>query len=443
MGAVVTGGCGFIGSHLVDALAGRGECVAVIDNLSTGSEANIAGPLRDGSAIFRKADLLQEGWEDLFTGADRVYHLAADPDVRMSGIHPENVVRNNILATARVLEAMRRHDVPGIVFTSTSTVYGDASVIPTPEDYAPLEPISVYAASKLACEALISAYCHSYGMKGWVFRFANIIGERSNHGVIWDFVHKLKENPRVLEILGDGKQTKSYLEVHECVTGHALYRRTGEGNLQCPEHRVRGLDRCDRDRRYRCCSALDLPKVDYRFTGGERGWVGDVPRMLLSIDRLRALGWKPVMGSRESVDSRRRGNGEGSAVKVLVVLGDGMADEPIAELGGKTPLEYARTPNFDRIAREGACGMVRTIPPGFEAGSDIANLSHPGIRSPGILHRARAHRGREHGGSPGRAGYRLPVQPGHRDRRGNGGLLGRPYPEQRGGAADPRRGCRR
>ncbi|MDD1659323.1 MAG: NAD-dependent epimerase/dehydratase family protein, partial [Methanomicrobiales archaeon] len=217
MGAVVTGGCGFIGSHLVDALAGRGERVAVIDNLSTGSEANIAGPLRNGGVVLRKADLLHEGWDDLFAGADRVYHLAADPDVRMSGIHPENVVRNNILATGRVLEAMRRFDVQGIVFTSTSTVYGEASVIPTPEDYAPLEPISVYAASKLACEALISAYCHSYGMQGWVFRFANIIGERSNHGVIWDFIHKLRENPRALEILGDGRQTKSYLEVHECV----------------------------------------------------------------------------------------------------------------------------------------------------------------------------------------------------------------------------------
>jgi len=300
MGAVVTGGCGFIGSHLVDALAGRGEKVTVIDNLSTGSESNIAGPLGKGGTTLTKADLLHEGWQDLFAGAARVYHLAADPDVRMSGIHPESVVRNNILATARVLEAMRRHDVPGIVFTSTSTVYGEASVIPTPEDYAPLVPISVYAASKLACEALISAYCHSYGMQGWVFRFANIIGERSNHGVIWDFVHKLGENPRVLEILGDGKQTKSYLEVHECVMAmlYAVGQAKGTYNVLNIGSEdwidVTGIADI-------VVKALGLPKVDYRFTGGERGWVGDVPRMLLSIDRLKALGWKPAMGSRESV----------------------------------------------------------------------------------------------------------------------------------------------
>jgi UDP-glucose 4-epimerase len=300
MGAVVTGGCGFIGSHLVDALAGRGERVTVIDNLSTGSERNIARHLGEEGVALRKADLLQKGWDDLFAGAARVYHLAADPDVRMSGIHPETVVRNNILATGRVLEAMRRHDVPGIVFTSTSTVYGEAKVIPTPEDYAPLEPISVYAASKLACEALISAYCHSYGMQGWVFRFANIIGERSNHGVIWDFVHKLRENPRSLEILGDGRQTKSYLEVHECVRAmlYAIDRAKGTYTVLNigSEDWIDVIGIADI-----VVKELGLAKVDYRFTGGERGWVGDVPRMLLSIDRLKALGWKPVMGSRESV----------------------------------------------------------------------------------------------------------------------------------------------
>ena len=300
MGAVVTGGCGFIGSHLVDALAGSGERVAVIDNLSTGSEANIAGPLRDGNVALRKADLLHKGWEDLFAGATLVYHLAADPDVRMSGIHPETVVRNNILATGRVLEAMRRHDVPGIVFTSTSTVYGEASVIPTPEDYTPLEPISVYAASKLACEALISAYCHSYGVQGWIFRFANIIGERSNHGVIWDFVHKLRENPRSLEILGDGKQVKSYLEVHECVK--AMLYAVGQAKGTYNVLNIGSEDWIDVTGIADIVVAtLGLSKVHYRFTGGDRGWVGDVPRMLLSIDRLKALDWKPVMGSRESV----------------------------------------------------------------------------------------------------------------------------------------------
>lgn len=300
MDAVVTGGCGFIGSHLVDALVERGEKVTVIDNLSTGSEGNIAGHLRDGGVILRKADLLHEGWQDLLAEGAMVYHLAADPDVRMSGIHPETVVRNNILATGQVLEAMRRHDAPGIVFTSTSTVYGEAAVIPTPEDYAPLEPISVYAASKLACEALISAYCHSYGMRGWVFRFANIIGERSNHGVIRDFAHKLRENPRALEILGDGKQIKSYLEVHECVRAmlYTVERAKGTYNV----FNIGSEDWIDvTGIADIVVKALGLSRVAFRYTGGERGWVGDVPRMLLSIDRLKALGWKPVIGSRESV----------------------------------------------------------------------------------------------------------------------------------------------
>ena len=305
MRAVVTGGCGFIGSHLVDALAGRGEEVAVIDNLSTGSLENLAASLPTGRVSFHHMDLNGEGWGQALEGAGTVWHLAADPDVRMSGLKPEPVVRNNILATARVLEGMRRQDVPRLVFTSTSTVYGEASVIPTPEDYSPLEPISVYAASKLACEALISAYCHSYGMQAWVFRFANIIGERSNHGVIWDFVHKLREDPRSLEILGDGRQAKSYLEVRECVKAmlHAV-ERAGEPytvlNIGSEDWiDVRGIADI-------VVATLGLRAVEYRFTGGDRGWVGDVPRMLLSVDRLKALGWTPGMGSRESVGAAAR-----------------------------------------------------------------------------------------------------------------------------------------
>ena len=305
MDAVVTGGCGFIGSHLVDALARRGERVAVIDDLSTGSRENIARHLGGGAVTLREADLLGSGWEDLFAGGPTVYHLAADPDVRASGIRPGEVVRKNILVTGRVLEAMRQNDAPRLVFTSTSTVYGEASVIPTPEDYAPLEPISVYAASKLACEALVSAYSHTYGMQAWVFRFANIIGERSNHGVIWDFVQKLRSDPRSLEILGDGRQAKSYLDVRECV-GAMLF---AVGNPRGTYHvfnigsedwiDVKGIADI-------VAGALGLSGVEYRFTGGDRGWVGDVPRMLLSIGRLKALGWRPAMGSRESVMAAAR-----------------------------------------------------------------------------------------------------------------------------------------
>jgi UDP-glucose 4-epimerase len=195
---------------------------------------------------------------------------------------------------------MRLHDVPEIVFTSTSTVYGEARIIPTPEDYTPLEPISVYGASKLACEALISAYCHSFNMKSWNFRFANIVGERSGHGVITDFIRKLRENPAELEILGDGRQAKSYLEVHECIA--AMLFATGKARGTVNTFNIGSEDWIDvKTIAEIIIEEMHLPGTKLRFTGGERGWVGDVPRMQLSIDRLKSLRWKPQLGSGDSV----------------------------------------------------------------------------------------------------------------------------------------------
>ena len=165
---VVTGGAGFIGSHLVDTLVAQGNEVLVIDSLCAWKRETIARHIDDYKVRFVEKDLLSDGWQDAIQGADRLFHLAADPDVRQSAVDPDPTMRNNVMATYQVLEAMRLHEVPELVFTSTSTVYGDAAVIPTPENYTPLEPISVYGASKLACEALISAYCHSFGMKAWI-----------------------------------------------------------------------------------------------------------------------------------------------------------------------------------------------------------------------------------------------------------------------------------
>ena len=297
---VVTGGAGFIGSHLVDALVARGDRVTVIDSLAAGLKTNIASHLEKNRVDLVVTDLLSDGWQEGFEGADRIYHLAADPDVRQSALSPTGPVNNNILATFRVLEAMRFHHVPEIVFTSTSTVYGDATVIPTPEEYAPLEPVSVYGASKLACEALISAYCHSFSTRAWNFRFANIIGSRSGHGVITDFVTKLKNNPRELEILGDGKQIKSYLDVQECVD--AMLFAVDHAGAKVNTLNIGSEDWIDVKTianivagEMRCSGAR------YRFTGGERGWVGDVPKMQLSLSRIKALGWRPQRGSEESV----------------------------------------------------------------------------------------------------------------------------------------------
>ncbi len=297
---VVTGGAGFIGSHLVDALVARGDRVVVIDSMVNGEYQNIADHIDTGRVTLVQADLLGDGWQDVLIGVKRVYHLAADPDVRQGSLTPDSQVYNNILATYRVLETMRVHRVPEIVFTSTSTVYGDATTIPTPESYHPLEPISVYGACKLSCEALISAYCHGFGMKGWVYRFANIIGERSNHGVITDFIKKLKTQPEILEILGDGRQTKSYLEVKACVRAMLFAAEKSDQVLNI--FNIGSEDWVDvttiADIVVR---GMGLPNVHYHYTGGERGWVGDVPRMQLAVTKLKGLGWQPDTGSRESV----------------------------------------------------------------------------------------------------------------------------------------------
>lgn len=297
---VVTGGAGFIGSHLVDTLVAQGNEVLVIDSLIAGRKETIARHIDACGIRFMHKDLLSEGWQDAIAGADRLFHLAADPDVRQSAANPDPAIQNNVIATYRVLEAMRLHEVPELVFTSTSTVYGEARVIPTPEEYTPLEPISVYGASKLACEALISAYCHSFGMKAWNFRFANIIGERSGHGVIPDFIRKLRMNPCELEILGDGKQAKSYLEVHECIA--AMLYATGKARGTVNTFNIGSEDWIDvKTIAEIVIEEMHLSGTELRFTGGERGWIGDVPRMQLSLERIKALRWKPQRGSRDSV----------------------------------------------------------------------------------------------------------------------------------------------
>ncbi|MCK4270494.1 MAG: NAD-dependent epimerase/dehydratase family protein [Methanogenium sp.] len=300
MFSIVTGGAGFIGSHLVDALVKNGDKVVVIDNFSAGDKRNISTHIENGAVEVVEADLLDNGWQQHFSGCTRVYHIAADPDVRGSAISPVRVYENNVRATVNVLEAMREYGVKEIVFTSTSTVYGEAEEIPTPEDYAPMVPISVYAATKLASEAMIASYAHTYGMKAWVYRFANIIGERSNHGVIWDFIHKLKDNPGELEILGDGKQSKSYFDVTSCV--NAVLFAADHSDETFNVFNVGSEDWLDvKTLADIIVEEMGLSSVQYNFMGGDRGWVGDVPKMQLGVFKLKALGWKPDIGSVESV----------------------------------------------------------------------------------------------------------------------------------------------
>jgi UDP-glucose 4-epimerase len=237
-------------------------------------------------------------------------HLAANPDVRLSTINPEVHYKQNVLATFNLLEAMRKvGTVKALVFASSSTVYGEASKVPTPEDYAPLEPISVYGASKLSCEALITGYAHTYGFKAIICRLANIIGARSTHGVVYDFVEKIRKNPKELEVLGDGTQTKSYLFVDDCIEGISVALR--ESQEQVDIFNIGSEDQIDvKTIASTVVEEMGLKNVRLRFTGavdGGRGWVGDVKSMLLETSKLKSRGWTPKYDSEQSIKLTVRG----------------------------------------------------------------------------------------------------------------------------------------
>ena len=307
---LVTGGAGFIGSHLVDALMMKGAAVRVIDNLSNGALENISRWLRRSSFEFIKGDLLNK--DDLEKATEKcevIFHLAANPEVRIGSSMPEIHFEQNVVATYRLLEALRRSEsLESFVFTSSSTVYGDASEIPTPEDYGPLKPISIYGASKLASEALISSFAYTYGFKAVIYRLANIIGPRSRHGVIYDFIRKLRENPEELEILGDGTQRKSYLYIDDCISAMLTALKKSRGKAEI--FNIGSEDWVDvKTIAEIVVEEMGLKDVSFRFTGGVdggRGWKGDVKYMLLSIEKLKSLGWKPKLNSAEAVRKTAR-----------------------------------------------------------------------------------------------------------------------------------------
>mgnify|MGYP005834714955 CR=1 FL=1 len=301
MKCIVTGGAGFIGSHLVDELIKRGNHVTVVDNLSSGRMDFLKHHADSDRFRLVKADIAQDRFIcDDFKGADMVYHLAANPDVKIGADNTKVHLKENVIATYNVLESMRLHGVRNIAFTSTSTVYGEAKVVPTPEDYGPLMPISLYGASKLSCEALISSYCHTFDMRSWLYRFANIIGSRGTHGVIFDFINKLRNDPDKLVILGNGKQSKSYLHISDCVD--AMLYTVENSKDQVNIFNIGSDDRLDVTSIARIVSdEMGLNGVKFEYTGGDRGWKGDVPFMGLSIDRIKSLGWKLEHNSEESV----------------------------------------------------------------------------------------------------------------------------------------------
>ena len=301
MRILVTGGAGFIGSHVVDRLINDGHEVVVIDNLSSGKIEFIEHHMNDEKFKFIKGDLLDfDLLKKVVKNFNVVYHIAANPDVRLGASDTKVHMQQNVIATYNLLEAMRINGVRDIVFTSTSTVYGEAEKIPTPEDYGPLIPISLYGASKLAAEALITSYAHTFDMNAVIYRFANIIGPRSTHGVIYDFIMKLRKNPKELEILGDGTQSKSYLYVEDCVDailfGYENRRVAVEIFNIGSEDWINVRKIADI-----VVEEMNLKNVQYKFTGGKRGWKGDVPKMLLSIKKMKSYGWRPKRNSEESV----------------------------------------------------------------------------------------------------------------------------------------------
>jgi len=296
----VTGCAGFIGSNLTDRLLALGHDVVGYDNLSTGRTSFLRDARANSRFSFSEGDLLHlEDLKAALDGSDFVFHLAANADVRFGTDHPTRDLHQNTIATVNVLEAMRTTGAKRIAFASTGSVYGEASVFPTPET-APF-PIqtSLYGASKLAAEGFIEAYCESFGLQGFIFRFVSILGERYTHGHVVDFYKQLKDHPDVLQVLGNGKQRKSYLYVHDCIDAvlMAIERcrdRVTVLNLGTDEY-------CQvNDSIQWICEELGLtPEVKY--AGGDRGWIGDNPFIFLDCCAMRSLGWRPNLSIKEGV----------------------------------------------------------------------------------------------------------------------------------------------
>jgi len=300
MRAFVTGAAGFIGSTLVDRLLGDGHTVAGFDNISTGFEQFLETARASPQFTMVVGDTLDRAaLLSAMAGADTVFHLAANADVRFGLTHPERDLQQNTIATFNVLEAMRANGITRIAFASTGSVYGEPEVFPTPET-APF-PIqtSLYGASKLAGEGLIQAYCAGYGFQGLIFRFVSILGERYSHGHVFDFFKSLRSNPNELHVLGDGRQRKSYLYVQDCVDAILLalseaHNGVNVFNLGTDEY-LEVNESVDL-----ITSRLGLNPTR-TYAGGNQGWIGDSPFIFLDTAKIRALGWKPKVSIRDGV----------------------------------------------------------------------------------------------------------------------------------------------
>ena len=301
MRALVTGGAGFIGSHLVDELVDAGYSVKIIDNLSSGNLALVNHQIAAGNAEFIEGDITSI--DDVLQATkevDVVFHMAANPDIRLGTQVTDTDLKQGTIATYNILEAMRINNVNKIVFASSSVVYGEGAPMPTPESFGPCLPISLYGASKVGSEGLITSWVGTFDFQAWIFRFANIIGNRGTHGVIFDFIHKLKRDNSRLEVLGNGLQEKSYMEVKDCVRGmmHIFNTSTSPINL----YNLGSHDTCS----VRRIAEIVVEETGYRdatieYTGGDRGWAGDIPRAMLSIEKMLSTGYDVKYNSEAAV----------------------------------------------------------------------------------------------------------------------------------------------
>jgi UDP-glucose 4-epimerase len=306
----ITGVAGFIGSSLADVLLAQGKQVMGWDNFSTGQEKFVENALRHPNFKLVRGDNLDlNALTAAMKGCDTVFHLAANADVRFGLEHPSKDLHQNTIATFNVLEAMRANDVKRIAFSSTGSVYGEAEVIPTPEDAAFPIQTSLYAASKVAGEGMIAAYCEGFKFEGYIFRFVSILGERYTHGHVFDFYKQLTDHPDHLRVLGDGTQRKSYLYVQDCVS--AMLHVMNAGTAKKAKHNVEVYNLgCDhyvqvKDSIGYICEALGLkPRLEY--AGGNKGWVGDNPFIFLETKKIRATGWKPQLTIQQGIERTLR-----------------------------------------------------------------------------------------------------------------------------------------
>ncbi|MBK9295142.1 MAG: NAD-dependent epimerase/dehydratase family protein [Oligoflexia bacterium] len=300
MKVIVTGGAGFIGSHLCLRLLEAGQEVIAIDDLSLGQKKYLDPCFKFKKFKFVKEDLTKfNRIKKFFKNVHRVWHLAANSDILAGAKSTDRDLKIGTIATYNVLEAARLNKVKEFVFSSTSAIYGEAEIKPTPENYGPLLPISFYGASKLACEALATAFSHNFEMKVWIYRFANIVGPHTTHGVIHDFIKKLKKNPRELAILGNGQQAKSYLHVNDCINAMIFGLENVSNEVNLFNLASSGVCQVDKIADY-VIQAMGL-KAQKKYSGGIQGWKGDVAQVKISAEKLHNLGFKPTYDSEAAV----------------------------------------------------------------------------------------------------------------------------------------------